>query len=175
MSAPKRCREAIKIAAAITGARIEAVHLRPFDNGRGGEGTDPVLQLSTGDSLSFVVDETDVGEYGVLLALTRSPAGVERGAAVDPAAAALRALLPFAVSAIEDRAPYCDAHDCLRLARWEEPPGASTRLVGCDAHKPLGAVESDWARALRLAAGTFTGPEADPVFAEVLARARGEL
>lgn len=37
----------------------------PFDDGRGGIAHDPVILLDDGSRLRFVVEETDVGEYGV--------------------------------------------------------------------------------------------------------------
>lgn len=49
----------------LIGRTITAVDMRPFPDGRGGTAHDPVITLDNGRVLWFVVDETEVGEYGV--------------------------------------------------------------------------------------------------------------
>lgn len=49
----------------LVGKKIADVKWRTFDDGREGEATDPLITLSDGSSIEFVVQETDVGCYGV--------------------------------------------------------------------------------------------------------------
>lgn len=51
----------------LIGKRIVAVDLRSFSDGRGGVTYDPHLTLDDGSEVHAVVDETDVGEYGLTL------------------------------------------------------------------------------------------------------------
>jgi hypothetical protein len=55
----------------LIGRRIVAVDFRPFDNGRGETADDPILTLDDGSKLCFIVQETEVGEYGVRLCFIR--------------------------------------------------------------------------------------------------------
>lgn len=59
---PKRARELI-------GRTIVGVELREFDNGRRGKACNPMLRLDDGRVLFFIVQETEVGEYGIALEL----------------------------------------------------------------------------------------------------------
>lgn len=49
----------------IEGKRVAVVRWRPFEDGRGGTTYNPVLHFEDGSILTFVAEETDVGEYGV--------------------------------------------------------------------------------------------------------------
>ena len=62
----------------IVGQRIVEVNLRPFDDGRGGVATDPEIILENGVRLHFTVQETEVGDYGILLGLAVQPRRVPR-------------------------------------------------------------------------------------------------
>jgi hypothetical protein len=61
----------------LVGRRIIDVDFRPFNRNMPGRKNylgktyDPVLTLDNGRSLFFVVDETDVGEYGITICITR--------------------------------------------------------------------------------------------------------
>lgn len=67
----------------LIGRKIVAVDLYPFDrnmqdgpvcySGPNRYATNPVLTLDNGRRLSFVVQETDIGEYGVELCLSDKP------------------------------------------------------------------------------------------------------
>ena len=72
---------------ALIGRRITGVELHRFDRNRnkqeegypqpyGGKdrwASDPVIELDNGQRLRFVVQETDVGEYGIELVLSGTP------------------------------------------------------------------------------------------------------
>ena len=49
----------------LKGKKIKKAHLNPFPDGRGGKAYRPHIVLEDGTIISFVVQETDVGEYGV--------------------------------------------------------------------------------------------------------------
>ena len=49
----------------LKGRKIAALELNPAPNGRGGVAYDPVFVLDNGAEVSFLVQETDTGEYGV--------------------------------------------------------------------------------------------------------------
>lgn len=51
----------------LLGRRIRGVFLRPFPDGRGGEAYNPSLLLDDGARLTFSVQETESGEYGVTI------------------------------------------------------------------------------------------------------------
>jgi hypothetical protein len=53
----------------LIGRKIVAVNLRSFPDGKGGTATDPLLTLDNGRRIWFVVDETEVGEYGVCICI----------------------------------------------------------------------------------------------------------
>ncbi len=61
----------------IIGKRIVAVRLNRFNTGRstgnGGKAWsfDPTFVLDDGTAVSFVVDETEVGEYGIHIVVSR--------------------------------------------------------------------------------------------------------
>ncbi len=68
----KATREQLATARALKGRRIVSVKLHPFDPSNGQEAaTDPVIMLDDGSILRFSVQETDVGEYGVELCVTK--------------------------------------------------------------------------------------------------------
>lgn len=54
-----------KLASHLVGLTIVAANLRPFDGGRSSPAFNPVLTLSDGSKITFLVQETEVGEYGV--------------------------------------------------------------------------------------------------------------
>jgi hypothetical protein len=54
------------------GRRIVGVRLNKFKDGKGGWATNPVLTLDNGLKVSFVVQETDVGEYGIEICTNNS-------------------------------------------------------------------------------------------------------
>lgn len=49
----------------LVGRRIVRVANRTFDDGRGGIAHDPEIVLDDGTRLTFSVEETETGEYGV--------------------------------------------------------------------------------------------------------------
>lgn len=49
----------------ILGKRVDKVWLRPFKDGKGGTAHDPIIEFGDGSRISFTVEETEVGEYGV--------------------------------------------------------------------------------------------------------------
>jgi len=49
----------------LTGRTIIEVDLQPFKDGRGGTVYNPVLTLDNGAEISFIVQPTDVGRYGI--------------------------------------------------------------------------------------------------------------
>ena len=51
----------------IVGKTIEAIEFIRFKDGRGGWATEPVIVLSDGSALDFHVQETDVGQYGIVV------------------------------------------------------------------------------------------------------------
>lgn len=53
------------------GKVIDRVDWRPFDDGRGSVAHNPIIIFTDGSALQFVVEETDVGEYGVYPAYNR--------------------------------------------------------------------------------------------------------
>jgi hypothetical protein len=55
---------------ALEGRTIARVDLRPFDNGRGGRAYDPVITLTSGEQVFFIVQETESLEYGVTVAVS---------------------------------------------------------------------------------------------------------
>lgn len=61
----------------IVGRKIVAVDWRPFETGRTEreKTTDPVLVLDNGTRLTFVVMETEVGEYGIEIVVHKAPSG----------------------------------------------------------------------------------------------------
>lgn len=54
----------------LRGRRIVKVLLRPFNDELRGTVTDPLIVLDDGTTLSFLTQETDVGEYGVKLIIS---------------------------------------------------------------------------------------------------------
>lgn len=54
----------------LRGRRIVKVLLRPFNDELRGTATDPLIVLDDGTTLSFLTQETDVGEYGVKLIIS---------------------------------------------------------------------------------------------------------
>lgn len=54
----------------LMGRCIVAVDLGRFTDGKGGWAFDPIITLDNGRKLSFNVQETEVGEYGVELLLS---------------------------------------------------------------------------------------------------------
>jgi hypothetical protein len=54
----------------VIGRRIVDVELRAFPNGKGGQTFNPQIILDNGRALRFIVEETEVGEYGVRPVLT---------------------------------------------------------------------------------------------------------
>ena len=54
----------------LVGRTIVAVDLGRFADGRGGWAFQPVITLDNGRRLTFSVQETDTGEYGVELLLS---------------------------------------------------------------------------------------------------------
>lgn len=61
----------------LLGRRIVAVNFRPF-KARPGERSmahDPIITLDNGRKLFFIVEETEVGEYGICLCVTDSDRG----------------------------------------------------------------------------------------------------
>jgi ribosomal protein L37AE/L43A len=48
--------------------------MHPFDDGKGGIAHAPIIRLEGGAYLSFVTQETDVGEYGTEITYTKPPA-----------------------------------------------------------------------------------------------------
>ena len=82
MSAPKpttakrRARDAAmrdRLALKFLGRTIVGVEWRPADDGRGETVADPELILDDGRRIGFVVQETDVGEYGIDIVLLAAP------------------------------------------------------------------------------------------------------
>lgn len=58
----------------LIGRTITAVDFQPFATGRGRERTTkPIITLDNGRKLYFVASETEVGDYGVELCLTKRP------------------------------------------------------------------------------------------------------
>lgn len=53
----------------LVGRRIIKFSPCPFSDGRGGTAHDPVITLDDGSRLTFIVEETDTGEYGVFVSL----------------------------------------------------------------------------------------------------------
>jgi hypothetical protein len=53
----------------LVGRTITQVVFYPFPDGRGGTAHQPVLTLDNGRRVCFHVEETDVGEYGVLITI----------------------------------------------------------------------------------------------------------
>ena len=51
----------------LVGRKIVGFKANPFADGRGGLAHDPALVLDDGSILRFVVEETDVHEYGVFV------------------------------------------------------------------------------------------------------------
>lgn len=49
----------------LVGRRIVAFDARPFQDGRGGTAHWPIIWLDDGSFLSFEVEETDTGDYGI--------------------------------------------------------------------------------------------------------------
>lgn len=49
----------------LVGRTIVAFDRRPFDDGRGSLAYDPVLVLDNGAHVTFIVQETEAGTYGV--------------------------------------------------------------------------------------------------------------
>jgi hypothetical protein len=60
----RRARNRARVLRAV-GRRITRVDLNPFDDGRGGQATAPVLHLDDGTRLRFDVQETESLAYGV--------------------------------------------------------------------------------------------------------------
>jgi hypothetical protein len=50
--------------------KIIDILFRPFPNGRNGIAQNPIIILDNGQRLSFVVEETEVGEYGISLVIS---------------------------------------------------------------------------------------------------------
>jgi len=57
----------VELAALLVGHTIVGLDLHPFPDGRGHTVCDPVLTLSSGARVSFVVCETESGVYGLQL------------------------------------------------------------------------------------------------------------
>jgi hypothetical protein len=55
------------------GRTIVAVDFRQFSDGKGGWAHNPVLVFDNGRKVYFVVEETEVGGYGVEMCLTPRP------------------------------------------------------------------------------------------------------
>ena len=55
------------IGSQLVGRRIVAVDLRPFNDGRGGTTTAPLLKLDDGTSIWFSVHETETDSYGIVM------------------------------------------------------------------------------------------------------------
>lgn len=53
----------------LVGRTITAVDYRPFSDGKGGMAHNPVIKLDNGREIYFLVEETEVGEYGVSIGL----------------------------------------------------------------------------------------------------------
>ena len=51
----------------LVGRRIVRVRLNPFADGRGGWAYQPAIYLDNGTVVSFMTDETEIGEYGTQL------------------------------------------------------------------------------------------------------------
>jgi hypothetical protein len=56
----------------LVGKKIVAFHANPWPDSRGGTAHNPVIVLNDGTELHFVVEETNTGEYGVLVSRCRS-------------------------------------------------------------------------------------------------------
>lgn len=59
----------------LVGRKIVAINWQPFnpnlgDSNRPNRATDPILTLDNGRKLWFVVQETEVGEYGIEICIT---------------------------------------------------------------------------------------------------------
>lgn len=64
--------------ASLIGRTIRRIVLRPFGDERAGDGGiayDPRIELDDGRGLAFLVQETEVGEYGVLPLIVGEPRG----------------------------------------------------------------------------------------------------
>ena len=62
----------------LLGRTIVAVEQRTFPDGRGGTAHDPKITLDDGSVLTFTVEETEQGDYGVFV--IRTPARKRRAA-----------------------------------------------------------------------------------------------
>lgn len=54
----------------LVGRRIVGFRHNPWSDGRGGTAHNPVIELDNGAVLTFTVEETDCGEYGVCCSYT---------------------------------------------------------------------------------------------------------
>jgi hypothetical protein len=57
----------------LVGRTIVDVDPGPFSNGKGGTAHDPTLTLDDGRKVFFVVEETEVGKYGISLCISTRP------------------------------------------------------------------------------------------------------
>jgi hypothetical protein len=55
----------------LVGRRIIDFDPGTFDDARGGKAHDPVITLNDGSVLSFSVEETDTGNYGIRITKTK--------------------------------------------------------------------------------------------------------
>lgn len=55
----------------LVGRTIVAVDFGPFDDGRGGTVHAPRITLDNGRVVYFTTEETEVGEYGTLISVTK--------------------------------------------------------------------------------------------------------
>ncbi len=62
----------------LVGRRVVALTPNPFDDGRGGVSYDPQIELDNGAILTFTVDETDTGDYGVTPAVVKNAYAIAR-------------------------------------------------------------------------------------------------
>jgi hypothetical protein len=56
----------------LIGRKIVAVDFKPFDDDMGSKAHAPVLTLDNGRQVTFVVEETDTGEYGTSIQITKA-------------------------------------------------------------------------------------------------------
>ncbi len=61
----------------IVGKTITDVAMNHFDNGRKTRATSPRIIFEDGSSISFVTQETEIGEYGTQIVYTPAPSLVD--------------------------------------------------------------------------------------------------
>jgi hypothetical protein len=64
----------------IVSRMITRIDLNPFDDGRGGKATNPIITLDDGAQIGFSVQETETGEYGIEINYFRAGLGKKKGA-----------------------------------------------------------------------------------------------